>query len=376
MLEKYIETLRRWVRAAGAVSLRWLVTTRDGVLDVTRPVLARAGAFVRSHPKISAFNFTLLAGCIGILIYALLQEGPRVYIVEPGDEYVVVLDIGHGGKDPGAVVKDVRTEDGQVVTIYEHGMVFDVGARLFGLLSAHDDIAVLPTLTNEDGELLISQTAIPLPPSRSYLQTHPRADLAETPSTVSVNLRWILANYELRRLRTQTDRGYRVVFVSLHMDEERYSSGGLSVYTPPGPYENDFPERPDPYIRFFEAREWLRDMHLAPPGAQDADRSSELAREIVANFRRHRLRVSEQTTYRKTVAISGEPYVPAVIRYNAVETRALLELANLADPIDRQRVLDPLYRERMAWAIYEGILHVLRTERTEPDTTFSGYPER
>ena len=114
-------------------------------------------------------------------------------------------------------------------------------------------------------------------------------------------------------------------------------------------------------------------MRAAEPGTLDAPRSEALARDVVSNFKRHRLRICDEQTYRNHVRIGRRSsYVPAVIRYNAIETRVLLELANLADPIDQQLVLDPLYRERMAWAIYEAVLAALK--RPEPQEAEPLYP--
>ena len=87
---------------------------------------------------------------------------------------------------------------------------------------------------------------------------------------------------------------------------------------------------------------------------------------------RHGLRVSETHTYRDHVQKDRHSqFVPAILRYNSIETRVLLELANLADPVDQQRVLDPVYRDRMGWAIYEAILEVLNMPKSRAPESIS-----
>jgi len=323
-------------------------------------------SWFRAHPKFWIFNLVLVVLAAAALIFTLTRDAPRVYRVEEQDEYVVVLDIGHGGRDPGAVVRGVPAPDGSRATIYERGMVMDVGARLMNLLEAHEHIAVLPTVTDEAGELVVATMTIPLPPPKVFLRTTPWVDLNELPTTVAVNLRWMLANTLERKWRGDAGRQVRrVVFVSLHMDELRGRAGGLTVYTPPGPYERMWPDGPGPYLQFEEARDWFEYMHDPDLPRHEVERSTELARLIVSYFERHHLRVCDEMTYRSEVQISKSlSYVPAVIRCNSIETRVLLELANIGDPTDQRLVIDPTYRERMAWAIYQAIIDVLEGQTT------------
>jgi N-acetylmuramoyl-L-alanine amidase len=50
------------------------------------------------------------------------------------------------------------------------------------------------------------------------------------------------------------------------------------------------------------------------------------------------------------------PWVPAVLRYNAVPAKLHLEVCNLANDEDRRLLQTTAFRERLAAAVVDGIL--------------------
>ena len=60
---------------------------------------------------------------------------------------------------------------------------------------------------------------------------------------------------------------------------------------------------------------------------------------------------------RDNVVRGGREWVPAVIRYNLVPTRVLLEICNLGNEKDRKLVKTKSYRQKVAEAIYEGLVN-------------------
>ena len=52
----------------------------------------------------------------------------------------------------------------------------------------------------------------------------------------------------------------------------------------------------------------------------------------------------------------GREWVPAVIRYNLVPTRALIEICNLGNKHDRELLTTKKWREDIAQAVYRGIV--------------------
>jgi len=67
---------------------------------------------------------------------------------------------------------------------------------------------------------------------------------------------------------------------------------------------------------------------------------------------------------RDNVVREGREWVPAVIRYNIVPTRLLLEICNLGNKHDRDLMKTKKWREDIARAIYRG-LSQFYDQRTE-----------
>ena len=85
--------------------------------------------------------------------------------------------------------------------------------------------------------------------------------------------------------------------------------------------------------------------------------SRELAQRIIAGFRSQKLSVHPNKPVRdRIVRRRGRPWVPAVLRYNAVPAKVLVEVCNLANPEDRRLIQTRAYRQTVAEAIVQGIV--------------------
>ena len=69
---------------------------------------------------------------------------------------------------------------------------------------------------------------------------------------------------------------------------------------------------------------------------------------------------------RDNVVRDEREWVPAVIRYNLVPTRLLLEVCNLGNEKDRSLIKTKRYRQQLAQAIYDGLLHFFEEQDSEP----------
>jgi N-acetylmuramoyl-L-alanine amidase len=78
--------------------------------------------------------------------------------------------------------------------------------------------------------------------------------------------------------------------------------------------------------------------------------SRDLAQHIIASFRRGGLAVHPDKPIRDKVIRQRRSWVPAVIRFNAVPAKLLLEVCNLANTETRE------FRQRVAEAIVAGIV--------------------
>jgi N-acetylmuramoyl-L-alanine amidase len=84
--------------------------------------------------------------------------------------------------------------------------------------------------------------------------------------------------------------------------------------------------------------------------------SRELADRVLAAFRAEGLAVHPFKPVRETVIRNRRKWVPAVLRYNHVPAKILLEVCNLANAEDRALIQTRAFREKVALALVEGIL--------------------
>jgi N-acetylmuramoyl-L-alanine amidase len=76
------------------------------------------------------------------------------------------------------------------------------------------------------------------------------------------------------------------------------------------------------------------------------------------SFRRHGLAVHPELAIRDRIVRCRKcrPFVPAVVRYNAVPTKLLLEICNLKNAEDRRLLTTRAFRQSVAEAIVDSLL--------------------
>ena len=259
----------------------------------------------------------------------------------------IILDPGHGGRDTGTIHHGV----------WEATYVYDVAVRLRTLLAERTHAEVI--MTTRDTRLGWKAPDVDvLPPRRSQiLLTNPPYPLDDP--VVGVNLRWYLANSLLRRPDAERKRipPERTVFLSLHADSLHPSLRGAMAYVPGERFLRDrYGRRGAEFAPYREWREqpvvsFTRKERVASEGA-----STGLAQKLIAAMRRKELSVHPFSPVRTHVIRSGREWVPAVLRYNLVPNRVLLEIANLANGEDRALVRTRRFRQRVAEALAEGLV--------------------
>lgn len=257
----------------------------------------------------------------------------------------VVLDAGHGGVDVGA------SKDG----VWESLYVYDVVLRLKRILETQTAARV--HLTTRDGARFDIPERDVLPFSRDHVVlTDPPYRIED--SAVGVNLRWYLANSIYRRTVAGPTAPDQVVFLSIHGDSLHPSLRGMMAYIPGaeligGGYGKSGPA----YASRREYREQPRVAFSYSEKVRSEGLSRELAERIVDAFRGQGLPIHPYKPVReKIIRRRGQEWVPAVLRYNEVPAKALIEIANLANGEDRRLLQTRAYRERIARALADGLL--------------------
>jgi len=268
----------------------------------------------------------------------------------------VVIDAGHGGPDTGTIHGG----------LWEATYVYDVAVRLRKLLVEKTRADVV--MTTRDARLgwKVVEADRLSPRKSQVLLTNPPYDLADP--VVGVNLRWYLANSLLNRPDPGKKRipPDRTVFVSLHADSLHPSLRGAMVYVPGERFLRErYGKRGPEFAAYREWREqpvvsFSRRDRIASEGASTA-----LAGKIIGAMRQSGLSVHPFSPVRTHVIRGGREWVPAVLRYNRIPNRVLVEIANLASAEDRTHVATRSFRERVAEAVAAGLMDFFGADGTE-----------
>jgi N-acetylmuramoyl-L-alanine amidase len=176
---------------------------------------------------------------------------------------------------------------------------------------------------------------------------------------VGVNLRWYLANSLLKRPAPDGTKvpPEKTVFLSLHADSLHPSVRGAMIYVPGERYLRDrYGKSGAMYAAYREVKEepvvsFNKKERVASEGASTA-----LAEGLVAALRDGGLPVHSFSPVRTHVIRSGREWVPAVLRYNRVPNRALVEVANLGNDEDRALIVTKAFREQLAESLASGLV--------------------
>ncbi len=257
----------------------------------------------------------------------------------------IILDAGHGGKDSGAV------SDG----IWEATYAYDIMCRIKANLERHTRATVWTTV--EDGKIGYTVPGSDRLVQRrdGFLLTRPRYHLEDP--VLGVHLRWYLTNdIILNRLGPNVPRS-KTVFLSIHADSLHPSVRGAMAYVPSRYLRPDKPytvQRRD--IETYAEYRNHPTIRLGADFKARAEASSRhLAEGILTGLEKNDIRVHPYEPIRDRVLRGRRSWVPAVLRYTAAQNAVLLEVCNMANPEDRELMLDSRWREEFARAVVEGM---------------------
>lgn len=230
--------------------------------------------------------------------------------------YTFVIDPGHGGLDPGAIVKSVDS-DGHDAYVTEHEYVYDISLRVYALLKRHGADVKLTVLAPNH---LIRDTQ-PAENTLVHEKNQVYNDLALNQSDDNeawpngtqkgLDKRVTVANKGLRN----TPAGYRV-FLSIHADNNPFSPLGTGIYT------------------------------LATREGNVDTKSQAWAQKLVPYL--------GSDAYARTQNL-------AVLRGNDADFKALIEVHNLASEEQSQAMRAGSSRQLSAQKIVRGILEAFRS---------------
>ncbi len=296
------------------------------------------------HPRRREYEQALLATAgLGNQVQALGLSG-----------VTVILDSGHGGRDIGA------SFDGVWESIY----VYDIMLRVTEVLRKRTSARVLTTIA--DGSRTEPDDRNVLPYSRAHrVLTSPPYAIEE--ATIGTNLRWYLANSLLRKEQARGVNAEKVVFLSLHADSLHPSIRGAMIYVPGAQLRaGSFGKSGEVYSARSEVREQPQVSFSLSNRLRSEGLSRDLAGHLIASFERKAVSVHPFKPVREKIIRRRSEYVPAVLRYNAVPAKVLVEVCNLANREDRALLQKADHRQKIATAIVEGLLAYYGYQPNDP----------
>ena len=259
----------------------------------------------------------------------------------------VILDSGHGGRDPGTSAGSRKNKD----LIYEDEVVYDISKRMSNLFKKQG-IIVHPTLADPNQKK----------PIRYLSSSHDRDEhLLVTPrylarnARIGVNMRVYLVNHIFQQLRKKKVPSENILFISLHGDALHSSLSGAMVYFPDSRLRRGgFNLKNKIYLK---RKEYISKLTYKPRDNKYSEKLSKSFGKVIINqFRKLKLR-----THRVSSAVRGYLYrkgkktLPAVLRYSKVPTSVLVEIANLNNRRDRRDLLKSKTRQKIAKAITNSV---------------------
>ena len=259
----------------------------------------------------------------------------------------VILDSGHGGRDPGASAGSRKNKD----IIYEDEVVYDISKRMSKLFKKQG-IIVHPTLSDPNQKQ----------PIRYLSRSNDRDEhLLVTPhyltrnARIGVNMRVYLVNHIFKNLRKKKVPSENILFISLHGDALHSSLSGAMVYYPDSRLRRGRFNLSSKIYR--KRKEYSTKLTYKPRDNKYSEKlSKSFGKVIIDEFRELKLR-----THRVSSAVRGYLYrkgkktLPAVLRYSMVPTSVLVEIANLNNRLDRRDLLKSKTRQKIAKAITNSV---------------------
>ena len=258
----------------------------------------------------------------------------------------VILDSGHGGIDPGA--KKGNT--------WEDDYVYDILCRVKLLLEEKSAANVLPVIMDPNSGYSPQDVNQFKLDKDEVLNTHPRFSLNKS-TKLGVNMRWVFANHHYADLLSRGTRPDEVVFISLHADSLHSSLRGSMVYVPDA---RSYPRTEVTAAEYFRRYNEYKDSSFKAEKHQMEKAqalSTRLAVHFLSELKLRNLPVHNQLPIRSVIfrGPRSRPFVPAVLNYNRIPMRILLEVCNLNNQDDRDLIRSVSYRQQVAESLVASI---------------------
>jgi len=255
----------------------------------------------------------------------------------------VILDAGHGGSDPGTVMR------GWV----EDEIAYDLMLRIKHGLQDRNVKVYSTVRDKKTGDYINGGSA--LANNRDeYVKVTPEYYMGD--SRIGLNLRIYLIEDLYRWMLRQRIPAENIILISIHLDHLHPMLGGAMVYFPgAGERSSQFKASGSIYRYYKESR--LGTIYFKHGESQNAEAASEaFAFDLINNFRRMQIPVHAYNPVRSYVYRHDSKWAPGIIRYSRVPVSILLEAANLSNRDDLWRIRSASFRQKLAEAVVRTVM--------------------
>ena len=259
----------------------------------------------------------------------------------------VILDAGHGGIDPGATVKI-----GKGKHIFEDETVYDISLRVRDLLN-QKHINTYPILSDPNQTKPIARLAVKKDEDEMIL-VNPRYNIRS--AVAGVNMRVYLINHLYQKLITQKKiPKSNIILISIHGDALHSALSGATVYYPD--YRLRVPEFKKSNRVYRKRKEYQKSIrYYFKEGINNTKSSKKFGEGVIQSFRENKLNVHKSFAVRGYYYRKGIRTLPAVLRYSKVPVSVLVEVGNLNNKNDRNKLLKDTFRQQIAKSIAESVV--------------------
>ncbi len=261
----------------------------------------------------------------------------------PRSNLHVILDAGHGGNDPGTMVRGwVEDEIAYDLMLRIKQGLQNRGAKVYSTVSdkrTGDAVNGGSLLANNRDE---------------YVKVTPEYFMDD--SRIALNLRIYLVEDLYRWLLRRRVPAENIIFISIHLDHLHPSVGGAMAYYPGAEARSTkFRAAGTIYRQYRESRlGTIQFRHSENATAEAA--SLAFAQNLIQAFHGASIPVHDYQPLRRYVYRRDTKWTPGIIRYSRVPTSILLEAANLSNRDDLARIRSASFRQRLAETVVKTIM--------------------